>query len=278
MQPVTTASQMFDAIQNVKRYASGFVTNFFPVQNKIESWIAQQELFVELSDHAAFFFKKDNDFLRLYFAAGNPEMLRTAASQSHTLKTVAVVADVVGEEPSVQTILSSLESVGLCRSAKLMRMALVRESGAATSDPGAFPADYAEEADCLAIWDALNQSFDPGAEQIPSLREVVAAVKARQIILIRHDNKLAGLLFFETHGVSSHLRFWLVLESFRAFHYGSALMRYYLGSQNTVRRFMLWVMADNRKAIEKYQHYGFAADKLVDHVLTNRKYSHEIHH
>jgi ribosomal protein S18 acetylase RimI-like enzyme len=89
--------------------------------------------------------------------------------------------------------------------------------------------------------------------------------------VVKRDGVLAGLLFFETHGLASTVRFWVVAEEFRALHVGSALMSNYFRSQDTVRRFTLWVNACNTNAIQKYRHYGYEPDGLVDHVLTNQE-------
>jgi hypothetical protein len=51
--------------------------------------------------------------------------------------------------------------------------------------------------------------------------------------------------------------------------FGAALMRRYFASQDAVKRFILWVAADNDNAIKKYEHYGYVADGLVDLVLAN---------
>jgi RimJ/RimL family protein N-acetyltransferase len=50
-------------------------------------------------------------------------------------------------------------------------------------------------------------------------------------------------------------------------------MRHYLGAPGGIRRFTLWVNAENQNAIQKYEHYGYAADGLVDHVLANEMIS-----
>jgi len=91
------------------------------------------------------------------------------------------------------------------------------------------------------------------------------------------DDTLAGLLFFETQGMTSTLRYWLVAEGFRDRHVGAALMRRYLTTQSAVRRFLLWVIAINDNAVQKYRRYGFAPDGLVDQVLTSAPIYHENH-
>ena len=56
----------------------------------------------------------------------------------------------------------------------------------------------------------------------------------------------------------------------RALKVGSALMRHYFATQNAVKRFVLWVAADNVNAVQKYGHYGYKPDGLVDYVLANQ--------
>jgi ribosomal protein S18 acetylase RimI-like enzyme len=78
------------------------------------------------------------------------------------------------------------------------------------------------------------------------------------------------LLFFETQGLASSVRFWAVSEKFRDRRVGSALMQHYFQIHGSVRRFTLWVNASNENAITKYRHYGYAPDGLMDHVLVNQ--------
>jgi hypothetical protein len=50
---------------------------------------------------------------------------------------------------------------------------------------------------------------------------------------------------------------------------GGALIHHYFALHGAVRRFILWVMADNENAIAKYRHYRYVPDGLVDHVMVN---------
>ena len=96
-----------------------------------------------------------------------------------------------------------------------------------------------------------------------------AAIQARQIFAIRCDSALAALLFFETQGFTSTVRYWVVANQFQSVGFGSALIRHYFAAQSAVRRFILWVTVDNENAVKKYRHYGYNPDGLVDNVLVN---------
>jgi ribosomal protein S18 acetylase RimI-like enzyme len=99
--------------------------------------------------------------------------------------------------------------------------------------------------------------------------EIESAIENRQVLAARREGVLAGLLFFETQGLASTVRFWTVAEKFRDCRVGSALIQHYFQTHGAVRRFTLWVNSNNENAISKYRHYGYAPDGLVDQVLAN---------
>jgi len=270
MQPVDTVNQVFTAIQQVKTNATAFCTNFFPVPQKLQSWIDHRELFCEDHSEAVFFFRKDRDFWRIFFCATNTGKLKQELMDLPDLKTKSMVMDLIEREAAPDSSLPIMESIGFRLYTRLHR--LVRP-GSPASQPlssGSLQPVYAGNEDIQAVSDMLNVSFDHYAEQLPAIFEIAAAINNRQILMIKHARTLAGLLFFETQGVTSTIRYWVVPEKFRTLRYGSALMRAYFAAHAAIQRFNLWVIADNQPAILRYQHYGYASDKLVDHVLVNK--------
>jgi ribosomal protein S18 acetylase RimI-like enzyme len=115
----------------------------------------------------------------------------------------------------------------------------------------------------------IEDSFNHYAEQIPKLYELKTAIQQRQIQVVKSGENIAGLLFFETQGVSSTVRFWVVDKNFRSLRVGSALMVNYLTTHAGVQRFTLWVNSENQKAIQQYAHYGYTSDGYIDHILAN---------
>jgi ribosomal protein S18 acetylase RimI-like enzyme len=102
---------------------------------------------------------------------------------------------------------------------------------------------------------------------VPALYELEAASKAHQILVIRQNSQVMALLFFETQGVSSTLRFWAVSPGGRSLGLGSTLLRHYLKLHPAVRRFVLWVDEANQNARDKYSRFGYSPDGLFDHIL-----------
>lgn len=266
MTPVTSPSQVFEAIQRVKAAAPAFCTNFFPVESRLQSWIDHQELFAEPDDAVACFFRRDRDFFHFYFSAPNLASLTTATARLPFLHSRRLTTDVIGQGAASLELAAGLEQAGFRRYSHLVRLA---RSAAATAPPDSPEVQFARETDGPSIIRLLEQNFNPYADQLPLEYELAQAIARRQILVVQRDSALAALLYFETQGVSSVLRFWVVAETFRSSGFGSLLIRHYFASQTGVRRFILWVRAAEETVVQKYQRYGYAPDGLVDHVLVN---------
>ena len=269
MRPVTAVSHVFEAIQQAKTGASAFCTNFFPVQGRLQGWIDHGELLTEFRDGSAFFLRKDRDFWHFYFCAANVPSLERAMPTLPSLKSERAAVDLVGKEGALDGLLSVAESAGFRRYSRLLRLARASQPGQPQTSAGDAEVIWADENDCSAIIDLLEGSFDRYAAQLPLPYEIEGAIAARQILVIKCDGTLAALLFFETQGFTSTIRYWVVAERFRTNRFGAALIRHYFASHPAVRRFILWVTADNENAVQKYRHYGYAPDGLIDHVLVN---------
>jgi ribosomal protein S18 acetylase RimI-like enzyme len=269
MVPVATVAEVFDSIQRVKSAATDFGTNFFPVQKKLQAWIDHQELFAENRGGAAFFFRKDRDFWHLYFCAGNATALARELTGLKEIKEAALTADLVGNETSLAARIGALEGAGFRRYSHLQRMARLAKAHAFGSSANEAEVVLATKRDAVGVLALLDASFDKYADQLPVLYEIEAAVEAGQMLVVRAADEIAALMHFETQGVTSTVRFWAVAAAHQNRRLGSALMKRYFESQSAVKRFILWVVAENRNAVEKYQHYGYAADGLIDHVLVN---------
>lgn len=269
MIPVQTVSQVFDAIQQAKAGSPDFCTNFFPVQKRIQDWIDHGELCGEFQRDAVFFFRRDRDFWHLYYCASSRTALYRELAILPELKTERVVLDVLGKDSEVVSVLGPWETAGFRRYTRLFRMARVAQPGTEPGEANGKIA-FAGPDDAAGILALLERAFDRFGEQLPLAYEIETAVAARQVLVARHDNQIAGLLFFETQGFTSTLRFWAVAPEHRDLKFGSALMREYFATQSAVKRFVLWVAADNLNAVQKYGHYGYKPDGLVDYVLANQ--------
>jgi len=273
--PVTSTKQVLELIQEVKTGAASYCTNFYSSPQKIVNWVEHGELFAGRYGNAVLLLRKNAGFSHLYFGATSPDALAQGIHSWPQRNQEAIVVDLIGREPDVAGSLGIWEGNGFKRYQSLNRMTRTAQLPAearVVADPRI---GFADRPDCGPIQDLLRSAFDPYAEQLPTRYELEAAIGARQILVARHEGALAGVLFFETQGVTSTLRYWLVAEPFRSLGVGSGLMKEYFNSHPRVCRYVLWVIAQNQPAIQKYAHYGFAPDGLVDYVLAKGNMFHD---
>ena len=271
MRPVTTVAEVLDAVQRAKTGAAAYCTNFFPAQPKLQGWIDHGELAGEFRERVAFFGRKDRDFWHWYFSAPDVGTLEREVAESPFLQTERVTVDLVGSEATLGELLRVAGGAGFRPYSRLLRLARAVQPGQADAASEGSEVVCAEKADSQAVMDLLETSFDRYADQLPMPYEIEAAIEARQILLVKRDGGVGALLFFETQGLTSTVRYWVVGERFRSQRLGAVLMRHYFAAQNAARRFILWVTAVNEDAVRKYEHYGYRPDGLVDHVLVNEK-------
>jgi hypothetical protein len=280
MMPITTVSQVYEGIQRAKAAASAFCTNFFPVEARLKAWIEHADLSSEARPGSVFFFRRDQDFWHLYFCSSNLAALHRDLETAFGPGPQRVMVDVVGNETTLVGTLEILQAAGFQPYAALLRLARLGQVNGmagtrpASPDPDAAPpapeVACAELADRVAVEKLIRNGFDRYSDQLPAWYEIERAIAERQILVLKHQSELAALLFFETQGWSSAIRYWVAAQSRRSLGFGSRLIRHYFAIHTSVKRFSLWVRADNEDAIRRYRHYGYAADGLVDHVLARQ--------
>jgi len=126
---------------------------------------------------------------------------------------------------------------------------------------------FARVEDAVQVHDFLVNRLDKYSEQIATPFELASASAGNQLLLMKNDNDICGLLYFEKTGNTSHLKEWLVDEKSRGMQTGSKLMKKYFSLCSDCTRFILWVKSGNEPAIMKYIHYGYATDNLVDRIF-----------
>jgi hypothetical protein len=269
MDPVHNFEDVMDAIQRAKAGATDFRTNFFPAQPKLASWVARRELWGIVRDGASFFFRKDRDFWHFYFCVGNLPVLQREVALLSEMKYQRVVVDLIGSESANGEMGAALQSAGLRPYARLQRMSRAAWHEQSNVAPADFEIVHANKVDAPTILKLIECHFDRFSQQLPTLCELESAAQKDHILSAKLGDKIGAVLFFETQGLASIIRFWLVDINFRARRLGSALMLAYFATHDQVRRFTLWVNCNNEKAIQKYRHYGYESDGLVDQVLVS---------
>lgn len=272
METIRQAAEVTAAIQRTRAGSTAYRSNWYTAPARLESWIGHGELCGSLGERAALFLRRDRNLWHLYYSAASPAALREAVAAEPLISSEPVVVDVVGAESAILEAEGAIAVAGFRRYQRLFRMQRMPPAGEAPRVVEADPRVIAAaSSDGGAVLDLMLRSFDIRAEQIPMPYEIEAAIAASQIRVALCHGAMAGILFSETQGFTSTLRYWLVDPGFRGQGLGAALMHRYFAEHPVVRRFLLWVIRDNVDAIRKYEHYGFAADGLLDQVFANER-------
>jgi ribosomal protein S18 acetylase RimI-like enzyme len=269
--PLASVDALYAQLDQARR-AGARLTNFYPVPDKLERSIARGDLFAQPVGDVLFVLRRDRDFLHLAFLAHATADLAAALPAVVASADRALTVDLLAPHDRVAELaapFTQADEAGLCtldRMTKLTKVTAPGDTPAAAPDP---EVELAQPGDGAALARMLEAALDRHAEQIPDDDEMTRAAAAGVSRRLAGD-ALAGLLFYEVTGQSSLLRHWLVDPAHRDQRVGARLMRRYFADCNDVRRFLLWVISDNHNAIDRYRHYGYQADGLVDQVLIRR--------
>lgn len=264
MNLVPGVAAVYEQMAAAKR-GGAVTTNFYPTPEKLERWTQAGELFSLAAGDVLFFLRRDRDFFHVYYQANRAEELGPALAQLAGQSRETLTADVIGKPAQVDQIAALFGAAGFRPHTLLRRMTLVRTEAPPMPDDAEVV--WAGPEDGAALSAMLEAMLDRHAEQIPDTAEMAEAAAARKVLVIRAGNAIAGQLFFEATGQSSILRHWVVNAAFRDRRIGARLMHRYFAECKDVRRFTLWVISDNDNAIDRYKHYGYQHDGLIDQVL-----------
>lgn len=267
---VTEGDQIAAAVRQVKHGGRGFVTNFFAGPKQIESWVNRGELSFLQDERWVWIRRRDRGFFHLYYFAADADAIEESLASVDAIAEGAVLAiDLVGQDAIVAPVARVFRKHGFADQAVLVRMARSMDSNPMCH--GDSPdVEIALPDDAPAILSLLETTFDPYSKQIPDQDQILQAVSAGRILIVRRDAAIAGLVFFEAAGAMATLRYWCVDEAWRDQGIGAKLIKVFFNRCRTCRSIVLWVCTENESAIRRYEHYGFRRTDTKDLILVRR--------
>jgi GNAT superfamily N-acetyltransferase len=256
-----------DTLASLARLRSGGskgVTNLYP---GAASEMAQTGNFELIEARGSLLFlKHDRDFDRLYFSAESA----TALSQALDVLPAShreCVCDVIGTVPELAPTCAALSGCGFSIYQEFQRMSLLRGHPSEQRDSCDTEIQIVEAAQSSEIHRLLSTHFDARSEHIPTLPQVMEIVDSRSVLLAKQKGVSAGILLHSKTGLTTTLRFLLVLPCFRNMGISSKLLIRYFEASASCKRFLLWVRAGNEPAIRLYLRHEYRPDGIIDQVL-----------
>ena len=202
-----------------RRARSAFCTNFFPVRAKLQGWIDHGELFGEFRDRRGVFFSDRTVISGIFIFAPRDLAALQARDRCNVrrLKTERVVTDLVGNESALAGLLRVLEKAGFRRyTAASAHGANGPGLASKICQPKIRRSLSRKSRMSRRFWSCSKVRSIVMANNFRCFTKLKRRSTSRQILAVKSDGVLAGLLFFETQGFASTVRFWAVAEKFRA--------------------------------------------------------------
>lgn len=257
--------ELLTSIALIRDLRNGFLTNFYPDEKKHSVWIKNHVLYSERLGDTLFFLKKGDGFWNLFYCSPDLNKLKEALLEIEKRIEGAILVDIVGKRKQCKEIESVFLESNFSAYCLLMRMSRMTPRECIWEQKPFIHSALSNEAGkILAL---LQKYFDPKAEQIPFLDEVLFYIEQGHVLVCREGNKIVGFLIYELTKSTLYLRYWFVDPEYRNKGIGSALMNsFFKAGQETMRQ-LFWVICDNENAIKRYRHYGFDDEDLYDQVL-----------
>ncbi len=260
MRKITDYKQVLECNKLIKEAGNQFYTNFYLSKKQVDGFIANGTILYIHKKKSSLFIIDEKSFYRLYYSANCTNFL---TEYKDFLKELSkdVVLDIISKDNDFDIQVFKQQGFKLHKVFK--RMTQTKPFDIAYK-PTSILAKFNDKD---KIEEALTKEFDIFAEHLPKKKEIDLAINEGKILLEKNNSEIAALLMFENIGFTSILRYWYVNSKFRGQGYGGRVFKSYITKFTNIKRFTLWVDEKNSNAIEKYKHYNYKFDGLIDYIF-----------
>lgn len=255
MEKLTSFSK---AQQVQKEYAlKGTLTNNYLLPDVSKLLIDEGKLFYSKHSKNLYFFEDKGDFYQIYYHLNELDQFFDHFCDKPVMMEILYR----GENKKPLEVINYWEASGF-------KQHIVRENMMATYDKLTLPQSKSKEV-VIKIADSINEvtfvqelivnTFDRFTGDILSFEESVTFMKQHQIICAYYKDQLGGFLQFEIKNNVVWIGHIAVDETFRGKGIANELVKSYITMNKTKpgTRYQLWVMQENKSAIDLYHKFGF---------------------
>lgn len=264
----------YEAYQEaVERYRKKAVfSNAYFLKSAVLEMIERESLYDMEWEGNLYLFRREEGFFRLFYYIGNVEI-----RERIPLSAPMIVEFVYQEEmqPKKQEEAAFLKKLGFRLGRHSCRLELKGEAVVCEDTDSAMKASavaYAEETETDRINTLLRETFNPMYAYIPSLEELRKMIMDREILVVRQEGAVAGVLHFEMQ--KGNMMLWQIAVDprFRGRGLGRCLLDgWHSIYKDSVKAFVLWTDAENDRAIQMYTAAGYQPDgRYADEYILAR--------
>ena len=249
-----------------ERNQGRMLTNFFADEERMSLWCDAGTLDAEANEDGDFLLHRQTGFTSLYFFVRDVDALRRGLAKLMEAQPDArLVADVLGPDRMRVPLEDAFKANGFEAQTVLQRMGRKTPEESYETDSEIVAATHD---DVPLVQNLLTAYFNAEQEQLPSAVELWKWVDNGGL-RVKHgaDGKVEGFVIYDLSPAQLYLRYWFVHPEARGRGIGGKLLRTMFAAGAQTKRQYFWVKTDNKNAIIRYKHYGFAFEPLKNTVL-----------
>lgn len=271
----------FTACDALKQRAPLRVSNLFLDNRQIRRKIADSECYFLQSGLSVFLLAPFHGVMyNLYFLSATPE---TLGSDLPSLLdefdfSCPICTSVIGREGQCAPVLSALAANGFVEKNTLLRMVSKKPEEKILQGMRLLAAShlervsFANEDDAEELLELLGEEFDIVENNLPDLSEIKEDIRKKRIAVIRMDDMIAAMHYFDAENGISHSYFDVVRKKFRG---GSGMifalyifkLDHFKQEKVNVNRFLAWRDAAKTRLIKNACKGNEHPDGIVIHNL-----------
>ena len=262
---MSQVDELNSKIDLLRRGNKGFITNSFIPARQLAAMVRSDGITIKMSNDTVIILAEEEQLVRLYFYASNIKSLRQLPLMIPLNISKMIILDIIGKNPGAEIMSNELEKHNFYTYGELIRMKRKNEEEMPENISDVF---YAGTDDIDEIMEILYEEFDILISRLPTIRKLEEAISNREVTIVRQQDLLAGLAYFEKPGVKLKYLYQIVVRNgFRGRGITDDLLVYTFRNTPKDTVFQLWVETKNERAINKYRKHGFTPDGLVAYIM-----------
>ncbi|MGU3376333.1 GNAT family N-acetyltransferase [Chryseobacterium sp. M5A1_1a] len=247
-------------------------TNFFISEMQFNELQNENKIKVFKTDKACFLITEDDGFSRFYFIVSEISALKPMLEYLSKTLEGEITVEMAGNLKYLENVKEFFLENGFYEYSSMIRMNKMRLE---VKDVNFEDIHLLTEDKKAEIQKIYNKYFDKFVERIPSGNEIEHFVANKNAYYFSDNDEIQGFIIFESHGITSHLRYWFVHPDYREKKIGSKLIQLFFNIGENVKRELFWVIKSNENAIKRYKHFGFAEEDMHNLILINKDKKYE---
>lgn len=210
-----------------------------------------------------FAYDEEYKVYKVYFMVDSLESLDNLLTQAKWNKNSSL--EIIDKNEPDKNLKNIFEKYGFIKFTSLQKMSFLSdEQNILESNENI---TYCDLLDIENLIEIFVNKFNKYSENLPSKNEIKKAIESKSIIKIIDKQKIIGFLWFDKKKVLTELRYLFIDENYRGQKLSKRLMEQYLYSVKDVKKKQLWVLEDNKVAINLYKKFGYDFEKLKDTIF-----------